>query len=98
MLSKRKTVVVPNMDLLNGNECTARLRKYGKKLVDPNMEEMNTYLKDGTKTKLLSKMGGQRSNPLNMTRLPWRTIHTSTRSERIQNTKHWVLRLNQDGA
>ena len=37
---------------------------------------------------------------LNMTRLPWRIIHTSQQDlkEFIQNTKHWVLRLNQDGA
>ena len=35
----------------------------------------------------------RRNKLLNMTRLPWKTIHTSQ-----QNLKDWVLRLNQDGA
>ena len=34
-----------------------------------------------------------------MTRLPWKTTHTSQQNpERIQNTKHWVLRFNPYGA
>ena len=46
---KRITLAVPNMDLLNGSECTARLRKGCKKLVNPSMEDINSYMKDGTK-------------------------------------------------
>ena len=50
MLSKRTPFAVPNMDFLNGNECTARLRTCCKKLDNPSMEDIIPYLRDGTKT------------------------------------------------
>ena len=103
LLSKRTPFAMPNMDLLSGNECTARLRKCCKKLVNPSMEDINPYLKDGAKTTnteiLCHSSGGTRSKFLNMTRLPWKTIHTSQENlKEFQNTKHWVLRLNVNGA
>ena len=88
---------------LNGNECTAKQRKCCKKLVNPSMEDTNPFLRDVTMTTntevLCHSSDGQRSKLLNMTRLPWKTIHTLQQNpERIQSTKHWVLKLNQDGA
>ena len=61
-----------------------RQRLYCKacqKRVNPIMEDINPYLRDGTKTtnteSLCQKLGGPRSILLNMTRLPWKTTHTS---------------------
>ena len=102
MFSKRTPFPVPNMDFLNGNECTSRLRKCCKKLVNPIMEDINPYLGDGTKTTITEvlgpSLGGPRSKLLNMTRLSWRTITSQQNLKEFKNTKHWVLRLNQDGA
>ena len=38
-----------NMDLLNGNECAAKLRKCCRKLVNPSMEDTKPSWKDGTR-------------------------------------------------
>ena len=73
--------MVLNMELPNGNECTTKPWTCCRKLANPSMEEINPYLKDGTKTNdtesLCQKLGGPRSKLLNMTRLLWRTIHES---------------------
>ena len=50
VLSKRTLFAVPNMELLNGNECTTRVRKCCKKLVNPSMEDITSCVRDGTKT------------------------------------------------
>ena len=75
MLSKSTTFAVQNMDLLSGSECTAKTEgNVAKKLVNPSMEDINPYLRDGSKTtnteSLSQKFGGPRSKLVNMTRLP----------------------------
>ena len=84
--------------LLSGNECTARLRKRCKKLVNRSTEEINPYLKDDTKTNniesLCRNLGGQKSKLLNMTRLPWRIILTSQQD--LKEAKREFKRLHDE--
>ena len=48
---------------------------------------------------LCHSSGGSRSTKCYMTGLPWRIIHTSRQELReFLKMKHWILKLNQDGA
>ena len=59
------TLPVPNMDLLNDSESCTRLRKCCKKLVNPSMEDIHPYSRDGITTthseSLCQILDGQRS-------------------------------------
>ena len=92
MLSKRITLVVPNMDLLNGNECTARLRKCCKKLVNPSMEEINPYLerwhKDEQDRKSLSEIRWTEEQIIEYDKIALEDhSYVARRSERIHKYK-----------
>ena len=58
---KRTSQMVPNMELPNGNECTTRPRRCGRKLANPNMVVTKNILdrwhKDDTYRKSLSDIG-----------------------------------------
>ena len=65
LVIKRITVAVPNMDLLNDNECTTRLKHCCKKLVNKSIEDIHPYSRDGIMTakteSLCQILDGQRS-------------------------------------
>ena len=103
MLSKRITLAVPNVDLLNGNECTARLRQCYKKTRQPKhggyksiLEIWHAY---NTYRKSLSLTGWTEEQIIEYDKIALEDhSYVATKPERVQNAKHWVLRLNQDGA
>ena len=81
MLSRRITSAAPDMDLLNDNECTTRLKKCCTKRVERNMENTHPLLRGGFDRIALENHS-----------------YIATRAERIRNSEHWILKLNQDGA
>ena len=103
-LSKRTPFAVPNMDLLNGNECTSRLKEMlQKKARQPKHGGCKTILerwhKDDTYRNSLSLIGWTEEQIIEHDKIALEDhSHVATKPERIQNTKHWVLRLNQDGS
>ena len=103
MLSKRITVAVPNMDLLSDSECTTRPRICCKKLVNPSMDDTIPYSKDGIVTpnieSVLSDIGWTEEQIIEYDKIALEDhSHVATRAERIQDSKHWILKLNQDRA
>ena len=50
MLSRRITGAAPDMDLLNDNECSTRLKNCCIKLVKKSMENTHPFLRDGITT------------------------------------------------
>ena len=92
MLSRRITGAAPDMDLLNDNECSTRLKNCCIKLVKKSMENTHPFLRDGITTanteSLCQKLDCQRSKKSYMTEPLWRIIHSSQQELRefeIQN-------------
>ena len=82
MLSKINKIRGAKHGLSERQRMFCKAEEMLQKLVNPSMEEIIPYLKDGTKTNntesLCQNLGGQRSKILlKMTRLPRRTTHTS---------------------
>ena len=100
--SKRTPCALPNMYFQIGNECAATLRKCCKKLVSPSMVNVTSYLWDDTKTTNTDLFATHRwiqEQIIEHDKIALEDhSNVATKPERIQNTKHWVLRLNQDGA
>ena len=92
MLSRRTTSAAPDMDLLNDNECSTRLKNCCVKFVKKSMENTHPFLRDGITTtnteSLCPKLDGQRIIQCYMTEPLWRIIHSSQQELRefeIQN-------------
>ena len=99
MLPKRTPLAVPNMDLLSGNECAARERKCCKKLVNGYKSILERWHKDDQYRNSLSLIRWTEEQLIEHDKIAMEDhSYVTTKPERIQNTKHWVLRLNQDGA
>ena len=102
MLSKRTAVVVPNMDLLNGNECTARLRKWAEEMLQearqPKHEGYQSihgrWHKDDQYRNSWSLIGWTEEQIIEHDDIALEDhSYVATKCGRIQNTKHWVLRF-----
>ena len=70
---KKTSPMVPNMELPKGYECTVKQRRCCKELANPNMEDINPYLSDGTTITtaeiLCHSSGGPRSTSSSTTNL-----------------------------
>ena len=90
------------MDLLSDNECTTRLQTCCKKFVDESMEDIHPCSRDGimtTHAESLSDIGWTEEHIMLHDRIALENhSYVATRDERIHNSKHWILKLDQDGA
>ena len=90
------------MDVLNGNECAAEAKEMLQEARQPkhggNKSILERWHKDEQYRKSFSEIGWTEEQIIEYDKIALEDrSYVATRSERIQNTKHWVLRLNQDG-
>ena len=83
MLSRIIPSAAPNMDLLNDNESINK--KCCIKRVRRDMENTHPFLTEQD-TMLFDRTALENHS------------YVATRAERIRNSEHWILKLNQDGA
>ena len=103
MSSKRTPFAVPNMDLLSGNQCTCKAHKLLQEACQPKHGEYKSiherWHKDDQYRNSLSLIGWTEEQIIEHDKIALEDhSYVATKPERIQNTKLWVLRLNQDGA
>ena len=103
VLSRRITSAVPDMDLPNDNECITRVKKCRTKLVKRNMEGHSSFLarwhNEYSYRDSLTRIGWTEQDIMLFDRITWENhSYVATRAERIRNSEHWILKLNQDGA
>ena len=103
MLSRRITSAEPDMDLLKENEYITRPEKCCIKRVKRNMDNTHPFVRDGITTgdteSHRQKLDGQRAIIMLHDRIALENrSYVATRTERLRNAEHWILKLNQGGA
>ena len=88
------------MDLLNDNECTRSVAKSSSTKAWRIFIRAREVAMMTTCTEILChSSGGPRSTKMLHDRIAWvNHSYVATRAERIQNSKHLILKLSQDGA
>ena len=101
--SRRITSAAPDMDLLNDNECFLKakemLHKAGQEKHGSHSSNIARWLNDYKNRKSLSDIGWNEQDIMLLDRIALENYSfVLTRAERIRNSEHWILELNQDGA